>query len=85
MSLVSLAKVIRCNRRSCRVTTFLQIYVLADEFGGVVVKRLEVVSRPGEEDVMVRVLSDNSKHEPAVWNLTEISIIGRYLGRFTAF
>jgi DNA-binding XRE family transcriptional regulator len=61
------------------------IYVLADAFGGVVAKRLEVVSKPGVDPVQVRVSSDNPKHETAVWTLDELHIIGRYLGRFTAF
>lgn len=59
------------------------VYVLADEFGGVVVKRLEVVSRPRDENVVVRVMSDNPRHEPRDLMLDEIAIIGRYVGRFT--
>lgn len=60
------------------------VYALADEFGGVVVKRLEVVSRPREDPVVVRILSDNSRHSPRELTLDEITIIGRYIGRFTA-
>lgn len=59
------------------------IYALADEFGGVVVKRLEVTSRPGEEIVTVRVSSDNPLHGVRELTLAEIHIIGRYIGRFT--
>lgn len=59
------------------------IYALADEFGGVVVKRLEVTSRPGEEMITVQISSDNPRHMTRVLNLDEIQIIGRYIGRFT--
>lgn len=59
------------------------IYALADEFGGVVVKRLEVTSRPGEDVVTVRVSSDNPLHKDRELTLPEINIIGRFVGRFT--
>jgi phage repressor protein C with HTH and peptisase S24 domain len=59
------------------------VYVLADQFGGVIVKRLEVISRPGDETVNVRISSDNPKHRDQELTLDEIQIIGRYVGRFT--
>lgn len=59
------------------------IYALADEFGGVVVKRLEVTSRPGDDTVTVRVSSDNPLHRERELTLPEIHIIGRFIGRFT--
>lgn len=59
------------------------IYVLADEFGGVVTKRLEVTSRPSDEVVTVRISSDNPNHKDRELTLDEINIIGRYVGRFT--
>lgn len=59
------------------------IYVLADEFGGVVTKRLEVTSRPREDVVKVRISSDNPHHNDRELTLDEINIIGRYVGRFT--
>lgn len=59
------------------------IYALADEFGGVIVKRLEVISRPGEDDVRVSIISDNVRHRARELTLPEISIVGRYVGRFT--
>lgn len=59
------------------------IYALADEFGGVVVKRLEVTSRPGDEVVTVRISSDNTLHRERELTLSEIQIIGLYVGRFT--
>ena len=59
------------------------IYALADEFGGVIVKRLEVTSRPGDEIVNVAIISDNARHRTRELTLPEIHIIGRYVGRFT--
>lgn len=59
------------------------IYVLADEFGGVVTKRLEVISRPSDDIVTVRISSDNPNHKDRELTLDEINIIGRYVGRFT--
>jgi transcriptional regulator with XRE-family HTH domain len=59
------------------------IYALADEFGGVIVKRLEVTSRPGEEMITVQISSDNPRHTTRELNLDEIQIVGRYIGRFT--
>lgn len=59
------------------------IYALADEFGGVVVKRLEVTSRPGDETITIQISSDNPRHMTRVLTLDEIQIIGRYIGRFT--
>lgn len=59
------------------------VYVLADQFGGVIVKRLEVISRPNDEMVLVRISSDNKKHLDQELTLDEIQIIGRYVGRFT--
>lgn len=59
------------------------IYALADEFGGVVVKRLEVTSRPGDETITVQISSDNPRHMTRELTLAEIHIVGRYIGRFT--
>ncbi len=59
------------------------LFVLADEFGGVIVKRLEVSSNPGDENILVRVGSDNPHHLTKELRLDEISIIGRYVGKFT--
>lgn len=61
------------------------LYALGDEFGGVILKRLEVISRPGAEDIEVRVISDNSAHSDQTWNIEEIRIIGRFLARVTVF
>lgn len=59
------------------------VYVLADQFGGVIVKRLEVISRPGDDPVVVRISSDNTRHRDQELTMDEITIIGRYVGRFT--
>lgn len=59
------------------------IYALADEFGGVIVKRVEVVSKPSDEFITVRISSDNPRHSSRELTLSEIQIIGRYVGRFT--
>ncbi|MCZ3377461.1 S24 family peptidase [Rhizobium sp. AG207R] len=60
------------------------IYALADEFGGVVVKRLEVTSGDSPEEIMVRISSDNPRHLARERALSEIYIIGRFIGRFTS-
>lgn len=60
------------------------IYAIADEFGGIVVKRIEVISKPSDEFVMVRISSDNIKHKDRELTLSEIQIVGRYVGRFTS-
>lgn len=57
------------------------IYALTDEFGGIVVKRLEVISGPKEELVRVRISSDNSRYLDKELNLDEIFIVGRYICR----
>lgn len=59
------------------------VYALADEFGGVVVKRLEITSKPSDDMVTVRVSSDNPLHRERELTIDEINIVGRYIGRFT--
>ncbi len=58
------------------------IYALTDEFGGVIVKRLEVASSPRDEEVTVRIISDNPKHAPKERALSDINIMGRVVRRF---
>ncbi|WP_231711130.1 LexA family transcriptional regulator [Xanthobacter dioxanivorans] len=58
------------------------VYCLTDDFGGVVIKRLEVASHPRDEEIVVRIISDNPKHPPKDRALSEIQIIGRVLRRF---
>lgn len=59
------------------------VYALADAFGGIEVKRLEVVSSLGEDPIRLLVQSDNPRHGPRERLLDEISIVGRIVGRFT--
>lgn len=58
------------------------IYALNDAFGGIIVKRLEVTSRPSDEQQMVTVISDNVRHPPQVWNMEDLRIVGRVLRKF---
>lgn len=58
------------------------IYALADEFGGVVVKRLEVISGPRDEEARIRIISDNPRHAARERLLSEVQIIGRVVRRF---
>lgn len=57
------------------------LYALTDEFGGIIVKRLEVIGRR-DDDMLVKVISDNPKHEPKQRLLSEICVIGRIVRRF---
>ncbi len=59
------------------------LYALADEFGGLIIKRLEVVSKPSDEYVEVSIISDNQNHKTRILTLQEIAIVGRVVGRFT--
>lgn len=59
------------------------VYVIADQFGGVIVKRLEVISKPSDEEVQIRIISDNPRHGPQELTMDEVNIVGRYVGRFT--
>lgn len=58
------------------------LYALNDQFGGVIVKRLEVVSMPGEEEPRVSVISDNPKHPAKTWGMSDLRIVGRVLRKF---
>lgn len=58
------------------------LYVLTDDFGGLVVKRLEVSSHPRDEEAMVRIISDNPRHAPKERLLADLQIIGRVVRRF---
>ena len=57
------------------------LYALTDEFGGIVVKRLEVLGRRND-DTLVRVISDNPRHAPKDRMLSEMNILGRIVRRF---
>ena len=58
------------------------LYALSDEFGGIIVKRLEMASNPGTEEPIVRVISDNPRHAPKDWPLSDVRIVGRVLRKF---
>lgn len=59
------------------------LYALADSFGGIVVKRLEISREPTEDsEGQVRVISDNSRHAPKTQTIEETRIIGRVIRRF---
>lgn len=59
------------------------LYAINDAFGGVVVKRLEVTTRPGDEEQLVDVVSDNSaRHPRRTWRAEDLRIVGRVLRKF---
>lgn len=58
------------------------IYAITDDFGGLVVKRLEVVSRPHDEETLVQVISDNPRHAARTVPLSDLYIVGRVMRRF---
>jgi len=60
------------------------IYALADNFGGITIRRVEVISPPNEKTIRIRVICDNPIHPPQEYYLTDYKVIGRYVGRFTA-
>ncbi len=60
------------------------IYALADQFGGVMFKRLEVVSKPSDDEVLFSVGADNPRHAARVLPLAEVYVLGRYIGKFSA-
>ncbi|GHC79575.1 S24 family peptidase [Limoniibacter endophyticus] len=59
------------------------IYAIIDEIGGLVIKRLEVLSPPGSEEVRVKVISDNPRHGPKEWNIDDLRVVGRVLRKFS--
>jgi len=60
------------------------IYAVADQFGGIMFKRLDVISKPSDPDVLVSVISDNPRHEPRVIGIDDLYVLGRYIGKFSA-
>lgn len=55
------------------------IYALSDDFGGVIVKRLESHGGDGK----VSIISDNPLHQTYERAIEEMFIFGRYVGRWT--
>lgn len=60
------------------------IYAIADQFGGIMFKRLDVISKPSDPDVLVSVISDNPRHEPKVVCVDDLYVLGRFIGKFSA-
>lgn len=58
------------------------IYAIIDEIGGMAIKRLEVTSDPGAEEVLVSVISDNPRHKTKVWKAEDLYVVGRVLRKF---
>lgn len=58
------------------------IYALDDGFGGIVVKRLEVVDEEDGEAI-VRVISDNDRYAERREPASSLRIVGRYVAMFT--
>lgn len=52
------------------------IYALRDQFGGMIVKRLQVLRR---DPPVVRVISDNPAHDAEEIGLDEVEVVGRVL------
>lgn len=58
------------------------LYAITDEFGGMIIKRLEIAGTE-DDDIRIRVISDNAaRHEPKSRLLSEMQIIGRVVRRF---
>lgn len=66
-----------------RVPSPAGLYALADEFGGLIVKRLEVTSSRSATEITIRIKSDNPEHLTRELPIEEISIIGIVVGKFT--
>jgi hypothetical protein len=58
------------------------IYALDDGFGGIIVKRLEVVDED-EGEPIVRVISDNDRYAERRERADSLRIVGRYIAMFT--
>jgi transcriptional regulator with XRE-family HTH domain len=58
------------------------IYALDDGFGGIIVKRLEVVDEDDGEPI-VRVISDNERYAERRERADNLRIVGRYIAMFT--
>lgn len=58
------------------------LYALDDGFGGVIVKRLEVVDQDDGEAI-VRVVSDNDRYAERRERASDLRIVGRYVAMFT--
>lgn len=57
------------------------IYAILDDFGGVVLKRLEVFRKNGGH--ALRIISDNKSHTVQERGIDEVAVLGSYLRRIT--
>lgn len=57
------------------------LYALADDYGGLVIKRVETVGIRDDE-MWIKVISDNTRHAAKERRLGETHIIGRVVRRF---
>lgn len=67
---------------SHRVPSPPGIYALDDGFGGIIVKRLEVIDEEDGEPI-VRVISDNDRYAERRERADSLRIVGRYIAMFT--
>lgn len=58
------------------------IYAINDQFGGIIVKRLELRAPIGEGPVLVAIISDNPRHREKIVAIDELRIVGRVLRKF---
>lgn len=59
------------------------LYAILDEFGGVVVKRLETEGRDDDGEVIIAIIADNTRHSRKREKLSQLQVIGRVAGRFS--
>lgn len=59
------------------------LYAIVDDFGGVVVKRLETDGRDDDGEVMIAIIPDNPRHSKKREKISQVQIIGRVAGRFS--
>lgn len=58
------------------------IYAILDQFGGIIVKRLELREAIGDGPMLVAVISDNPRHREKIMAVDEVKIVGRVLRKF---
>lgn len=59
------------------------LYVILKEFGGVVVKRLEIAGRDDDGEVLIDIIAHNPHHSRKHEKASELQIFGRVAGRFS--
>ncbi len=59
------------------------LYAILDEFGGVVVKRLETEGRDEDGEIIIAIIADNPRHSRKREKLSQLQVIGRVAGRFS--